>query len=106
MASATISQSQDDATYPIDAGNVARTETWSYDEAGNLVQYKNPNDQIQQSTYNNRNRQIESEWQHGFPDITTVYDAASRVTSVATADGTTVASVTITPIGRLQKIKP
>ena len=36
------------ATYPVDAGNVVRNETWSYDEAGNLVQYKNPNDQIQQ----------------------------------------------------------
>jgi len=78
------------ATYPVDASNVVRTETWSYNEAGNLVQYKNPNDQIQQFTYDNRNRQIESEWQFGFPDITTVYDAASRVTSVATADGTTV----------------
>ena len=78
------------ATYPVDAGNVVRTETWSYNEAGNLARYKNPNDQIQQFTYDNRNRQIESEWQSGFPDITTVYDAASRVTSVATADGTTV----------------
>ena len=55
------------ATYPLDAGNVVRTETWSYDEAGNLVQYKNPNDQIQQFTYDNRNRQIESEWQLRVP---------------------------------------
>ena len=78
------------ATYPVDAGNVVRIETWSYDESGNVAQYKNPSDQIQQFTYDNRNRQIESAWQPGFPDITTVYDAASRVTSVATDDGTTI----------------
>ena len=94
------------ATYPVDAGNVVRTETWSYNEAGSLAQYKNPNDQIQQFTYDNRNRQIESEWQPGSrisPRFTTP-PAASRAWRPLMA--LPLASVTITPIGRLRKIKP
>ena len=55
------------------------------------MQYTNPDDVIDKFTYDNRNRQIESKWPTGQgPDITTVYDAASRVTSISTADGTTV----------------
>ncbi len=79
------------ATYPPDSGGVVRNEAWIYDEPGNLVQYTNPGGVIDKFTYDNRNRQIESKWPTGQgPDITTVYDAASRVTSISTADGTTV----------------
>jgi RHS repeat-associated protein len=78
------------ATYPTDAGGVVRTESWSYDANGNLYQYTNPGGQIDTYTYDNRNRQIESAWNVNGPDITTTYDAASRVTSVSTADDKTV----------------
>ena len=61
--------------------------------AGNLVQYSNPGGVIDKFTYDNRNRQIESKWPAGQgPDITNAYDAGSRVTSISTADGTTVGS--------------
>ena len=79
------------ATYPPDSGGVVRNELWVYDSAGNLVQYTNPGGVIDKFTYDNRNRQLESKWPAGQgPDITTAYDAGSRVTSISTADGTTV----------------
>ena len=79
------------ATYPADSGGVVRTEARSYDANGNLALYTNPAGQLQAFTYDNRDRQIGSNWNAVGPDLQTAYDAASRVLSVTTADGSTVA---------------
>lgn len=88
------------ATYPTDANNTTRTETWLYDEAGNLKVYKNPADQYKHFEYDERNRQwraywnlLESSqtpsWTVG-AETTTVLDDASRVTQVRTNGGETI----------------
>jgi len=41
---------KDQRHLPVDATNAVRTETYSYDSAGNLALYKNPADQYNTST--------------------------------------------------------
>jgi RHS repeat-associated protein len=75
-------------TNPLDANNVSRTETWLYDIAGNLYQYKNPAGQIKEFHYDTRNRQDRCRWLGNLgPDIVTRYDAASRITAILANSG-------------------
>jgi RHS repeat-associated protein len=78
------------ATYPIDATATARTETWRYDWAGNLDEYKNPAGQVRTQSYDSRNRPWDSSWNAGGgPLISTRFDAASRLASVETRNAVT-----------------
>ena len=74
------------ATYPIDSTGdgtgVRRTETWTYDFAGNLKIFKNRSGAEQTFIYDERNRQTRFDWSDGTSWQGTVYDAASRVTSI------------------------
>src|SRR5882724_3836177 len=94
------------ATYPVDATNAVRTETYSYDSAGNLALYKNPADQYNHldfaDSYDSRNRlrhtawnlsstTASAEWSVG-QEVTANYDYASRLTSVITNGGATTVS--------------
>jgi RHS repeat-associated protein len=94
------------ATYPTDATGVTRTETYTYDIAGNLALYKNPAGQYKHlnfaDSYDSRNRlrhtgwnssatTISADWSLG-QEVTTSYDNASRLTSVTTNGGATAVS--------------
>lgn len=88
--------------YPADAGGAYRYEQFWYDGVGNLTQYKNPADQYKHIHYDLRNRADDAWWNStnsvvnpGTPnwgmgqEVTTIYDAASRITSVTTNNGET-----------------
>src|SRR5438552_4140199 len=80
-------------TYPLDEYNVNRTDLYWYDEAGNLIQYKNPADQSKHLSYDVRNRQHHTYWDGGTgvgPDVVTNYDWASRMSDITTNSGETV----------------
>ena len=78
------------ATYPLDATGMTRGEVWHYNWAGNLDQYTNPAGQIKTLNYDNRNRPYDSWWDSGGgPLISTRFDNASRITSIATNGGET-----------------
>ncbi|MEY2584537.1 MAG: hypothetical protein QOD80_563 [Verrucomicrobiota bacterium] len=86
------------ATYPPDATNVPRGETWHYDWAGNADGYTNPAGRFKHMFYDQRNRNYYSFWDGDVwstPDhsvgqeVNIVYDNASRLTSVATNSGET-----------------
>lgn len=77
------------ATYPPDATSVHRYEQWHYDFAGNMDLYTNPTGQLKHLHYDPRNRVDYSYWTSTVggvpgPDITTVYDDASRIKRVST----------------------
>jgi RHS repeat-associated protein len=91
------------ATYPADATGVIRTETYTYDNAGNLKLYKNPGGNYKHmdyaDSYDNRNRLRHSSWNNSATDLTANlsigqevtmnYDAANRITSIITNSGET-----------------
>ncbi|PZR78075.1 MAG: hypothetical protein DLM52_03385, partial [Chthoniobacterales bacterium] len=80
-------------TYPADALNVVRDENWLYDAAGNMYQYTNPANQVKTLLYDNRNRVYHSSWSgNSGPTTDTIFDAASRMTSVKTNNGETLVS--------------
>ena len=58
------------------------TQEWHYDRAGNLANHKNRAGAWQGFAYDNRNRQTWFEWSDGTQPQLTIYDAASRVTSI------------------------
>jgi RHS repeat-associated protein len=78
--------------YPPDATRADPGEHFWYDAVGNLVQYKNPADQLKHFSYDSRNRQRDSWWDSGGSWIHTDFDAASRMTSVQTNGGETTVS--------------
>jgi RHS repeat-associated protein len=94
------------ATYPADTSGTGRTETYSYDIAGNLTLYKNPGGNYKHmdyaDSYDNRNRLRHSSWNNSATDLTanlsigqkvvTNYDAANRMTDIVTNDGETTVS--------------
>ena len=53
------------ATYPMDATQTVRSESWHYDFAGNMDQYTNPAGQIKTLGYDTRNRLYTSSWNVG-----------------------------------------
>jgi RHS repeat-associated protein len=53
------------ATYPVDATQTPRGESWHYDFAGNMDQYTNPAGQIKTLGYDTRNRLYTSSWNAG-----------------------------------------
>jgi RHS repeat-associated protein len=77
------------ATYPLDSYGLHRTETWHFDPVGNMDYYKAPVDLYKTIVYDSRNRPIESYWNASGTHVNTVYDAASRVTSITTNGGET-----------------
>jgi RHS repeat-associated protein len=94
------------ATYPLDATNANRTESYAYDITGNLVLYKNPAGQYKHldfsDSYDSRNRlrhtgwnlsstTASADWSVG-QEVTANYDYASRLTSVTTNGGATTVS--------------
>jgi RHS repeat-associated protein len=86
-------------TYPPDASDVARTETWRYDPAGNMDQHISVSGNTNTFTYDNRNRVTQSSWASGAPTTVTAYDPASRVTSVLTKDAQTESIITTVAFG-------
>ena len=74
-------------TYPADSGNVVRTETRTYDLAGNLWTFKNRAGNTQTFTYDTRERETNYTWSNGAPQPRTlIYDNASRIISCNTAN--------------------
>lgn len=80
-------------TYPLDATGTTRGETWHYDWAGNMDLYRNQAFEYRHIEYDARNRPWHSYWNWSEtstvpdwfgPEITSGYDNASRLTSVAT----------------------
>jgi RHS repeat-associated protein len=82
------------ATYPADAANQIRNETWHYDFAGNIVQYINPAGQVKTMIYDNRNRLTESSWSTNGAAVATRYDLADRIVSIKTNNGETAVAYT------------
>jgi RHS repeat-associated protein len=74
------------ATYPLDATQTIRSESWHYDLAGNMDQYTtNPAGRVKTLGYDTRNRSIYSSWNAGSgPAVGLGYDDASRLTIVVT----------------------
>ncbi len=64
-------------TYP-----VGSYENWTYDGAGNLSIYRARNGAMRTCTYDSRNRDTLCDWSDTTGDVSKVYDAASRVTSL------------------------
>jgi RHS repeat-associated protein len=103
------------ATYPMDATSSVRTETWDYDPAGNIKLYKNPAGQYKHldfsDSYDSRNRLRHSAWNIDpvnntwnpavGPETRTVYDPASRMTSITTNGGETTVSFAYDDANRL-----
>lgn len=76
------------AQYPPDATGIQRSESWHYDPAGNLEWYRNPAGEVKSISYDNRNRPDIVSWSgHRAPTVDTDYDAAGRLTRVATSHG-------------------
>jgi len=78
-------------TYPPDSGGQVRTETWTYDNPGLglLQQFKNRVGNKETFTYDSLYRVTLSHWDDATtPDVTTGYDAASRITSITNSNST------------------
>ena len=74
-------------TYPGDAGGAVRSETWTYDAAGNLNTYTNRAGATKQfQPYDNRNRPTSFSWNNGTQGQSFAYDVASRVTALHNAE--------------------
>ena len=74
-------------TYPLDKLGVARTESWTYDAAGNLMTFTNRAGAIKQfAPYDNRNRATSFSWSSGTQGQSFEYDAVSRVTALHNAE--------------------
>jgi len=56
-------------------------EQYRYDAAGNPVGYRTRAGQVRTSVFDNRNREIQTNWSDSTPDITRTFDAAGRVLS-------------------------
>jgi RHS repeat-associated protein len=56
-------------------------EQYRYDAMGNPVGYTTRAGQIRTSVFDNRNREIQTNWSDSTPDITRTFDAAGRVLS-------------------------
>ena len=56
-------------------------EQYRYDAVGNPVGYTTRAGQIRTSVFDNRNREIQTNWSDSTPDITRSFDAAGRVLS-------------------------
>lgn len=81
------------ASYPADVYNIARTESWRYDNVGNMDLYSNLASQYKHFEYDSRNRARRTYWNWSAasttpdwfgPEVIAEYDPASRVASVAT----------------------
>jgi RHS repeat-associated protein len=81
------------ASYPADVYGIQRTESWRYDTVGNIDLYCNLASQYKHIEYDSRNRPRRSYWNWSAtstipdwfgPEVTTVFDAGGRLTSVAT----------------------
>lgn len=81
------------ATYPADAFQIQRTESWEFDVAGNMDLYRNQASEYQHIDYDNRNRPWHTYWNWFAtsttpdwfgPEVTSAFDLAGRMTSVAT----------------------
>jgi RHS repeat-associated protein len=76
------------ATYPMDATQTVRGESWHYDFAGNMDQYTNPAGQIKTLGYDTRNRLYSSFWNAGGgPTVGFGYYNASQLAIVVTYVG-------------------
>ena len=80
--------------YAADVYGASRSETYHYDIANHLDQYTNPAGQVKTLTYDKRGRLTNTSWNANGPNITIVYDAASRPASISTS-AYTVAGVTL-----------
>ena len=60
----------------------ASFESWSYDDAGNMVQYRARNGATMTCTIDNRNRDTFCDWSDATTDAAKTYDAVGRVTGL------------------------
>ncbi|WP_172623228.1 RHS repeat protein [Flavisolibacter ginsenosidimutans] len=60
-------------------------EQYAYDAVSNLATYRNRRGDVRTYTYDNRNREILSDWSDATPDVSKTYDAASRITRIASS---------------------
>jgi RHS repeat-associated protein len=60
-------------------------ERWTFDAVGNTATYKTRAGQIRTCAYDNRNRQTLSDWSDATPDVTSAYDAAGRLLTMASS---------------------
>ena len=56
-------------------------EQYRYDAVGNPVGYRTRAGQVRTSVFDNRNREIQTNWSDSTPDITRTFDAAGRILS-------------------------
>jgi RHS repeat-associated protein len=76
--------------YPADATGVSRYDAWYRDLAGNVYRHDSPAGNVQIFEYDNRNRMYHSYWWGNVgPNVSTQYDAASRISNVTTNGGET-----------------
>jgi RHS repeat-associated protein len=74
-------------TYPPDAGNVQRTESWHYDTAGRVDTFTNRAGNVETIALDALNRLTNTSWNDGItPAVTIGYDVANRPTSVANSN--------------------
>lgn len=58
-------------------------EQWSYDGAGNVVQYRTRSGVIMNCVFDSRNRDTSCDWSDSTPDVAKTYDAAGRLMSIS-----------------------
>jgi RHS repeat-associated protein len=74
-------------TYPPETSGAVRSESWSYDPAGNLATHTNRAGAVQTfAPYDNRNRPTSFSWSDGTQGQSFQYDPASRVTALHNAE--------------------
>jgi RHS repeat-associated protein len=83
-------------TYPQDAMQTVRGESWHYDHAGNMDQHVNAAGQTKTLGYDTRNRLYSSSWTGGVgPTLGLGYDDASRLRIVVTYVGGTAETIVV-----------
>jgi RHS repeat-associated protein len=97
------------ATYPLDANNAQRSESWHYDWNSNLDGYTNPAGKFKHMFYDGRNRNYYSFWDGQVwstpdrsvgPEVNIGYDNANRMTSISTNGGETTVTLGYDDVNR------
>ena len=74
-------------TYPPETSGAVRSESWTYDPAGNLATHTNRAGAVQTfAQYDNRNRATSFSWSDGTQGQSFAYDLTSKVTALHNAE--------------------
>ena len=85
------------ATYPLDANNGTRSETYIYDLANHLYQYVKADGQTTKTfNYDNRGRLHQTLWSSNGPTVTIDYDSASNVNTLTRVLGNDTVTTALT----------